>query len=75
MPSADAIAFSEMDRLPPAADDVGDGGGAGHAGEPRTGEHGAPHEELVQVPLAPRQRRVIMLQRSFASQESKRIRI
>jgi len=50
MPSADAIAFSEMDRLPPEGDgDIGDGGEAGYAEESRRGEHGAPHEELVQV--------------------------
>ena len=52
LPSADGIAFSEMDRLPAEDDDdVLRNGEEGYMGEPRMGEHGAAHEELVQVPL------------------------
>ena len=49
LPSADAIAFSEMDRYAPEDDDVEEEQGSA-AEEPRpTGEHGALNEEIVQA--------------------------
>ena len=52
LPSADAIAFSEMDRFAPEDDDVEEEDG--DAAEPPrpAGEHGAPHEEIVQARLS-----------------------
>ena len=67
MPSADAIAFSEMDRLPPEAVDSTANGEAGYAEEPHTGEHGALHEELVQVPLMLRGSHTLALHPTIAT--------